>query len=75
MRSDTPSQLLQAFDHYLRAGPTQVDQEGAGFVTARCTWNRSRALHTSWGVSQPSRLNHLRAGPIAPSFTFMEGAT
>jgi epsilon-lactone hydrolase len=30
MRSDTPSQLLQAFDHYLRAGPTQVDQEGAG---------------------------------------------
>jgi|HubBroStandDraft_3_1064219.scaffolds.fasta_scaffold03975_6 monoterpene epsilon-lactone hydrolase len=30
MRSDTPSQLLQAFDHYLRAGPTQDDQEGAG---------------------------------------------
>ena len=31
MRSDTPSQLLQAFVYYLRARPTLIDQEGARF--------------------------------------------
>jgi monoterpene epsilon-lactone hydrolase len=63
MRSDTPSQLLQAFDHYLRAGPTQDDQEGAGVRDGSFRLEAvTRVTHELGGVPA-IRLEPLTSGP------------